>query len=452
MPSLHWVNYVFGLRYLPGGNVVSKTLLSTAMLACKLACKLALAEVLEYNRVRTASTPIFGGHANMSRGEKLPVMYWIYGGGFVNGECSWSSFNGTELVKISGGRVIVVTINYRLNAFGFLSPAQVKAGGNLNVGSLDQRAGLQWVRQHALQFGGDPSRVTAFGESAGAISIGYQMIANNGDQRLFHQAMLFSGSALTFRCASYLLYQPTHDAITNITGCASSPDSLQCLRQVNATTLLAVASKVYNSAVSNFYPVVDGTFISETCSALLTSDRFSKIPIIIGTNTNEGTKFVTQYNFTNSEQLASGLIEEDMPGLTNSSLQTILELYPEQSNPPGAPYPEFARAANIIGDYMFICPAYTTAHDYQQFVPVYKYRFNVVADPTLGAFHTADLPFDFDQNALENFTRPVATLADTISSYYTSFAATGNPNTFRHPGSIEWPVYSQATGYQQIVY
>ncbi|OZJ01480.1 hypothetical protein BZG36_05632 [Bifiguratus adelaidae] len=288
--------------------------------------------------------------ADMNPEERLPILVFVYGGAFVNGESSYEAYRGDKLVKISGGRVIVVSLNYRLHAFGFLASKQVKDSGDLNAGLLDQRAAFMWIRRHASQFGGDASKITAFGESAGAISIGFHMIAHGGQQHLFDQAMMSSGTAICGRCVPYADYQYNYDNIVNQTGCASSQDTLDCLRRIHATDLLQVVGTLYNSTGSGYYPVIDGTYIS----------RFSKIPMLLGTNTDEGTYFALLNSINTTAQLVES-IKEMAGALNDTSVQIILNLYLEASNPPGAPYPEFSRAASIMGDMLFRCPAYFTA-------------------------------------------------------------------------------------------
>ncbi|OZJ02268.1 hypothetical protein BZG36_05157 [Bifiguratus adelaidae] len=340
-------------------------------------------------------------------------MFWIYGGAFVNGEGSLSVYNGTNLVNISQGRVIMVNLNYRMNAFGFLA---------------------------SEQFGGDPSKITAWGESAGAISIGYLLLANNRRERLFQQGIMISGSVLSQQCQPYKEYQNSHDTLLNMTGCATDVDSLECLRQLNASTLLEAANAGYGRNLLRFYPVVDGHLIREVCSTALINGQFSKIPIIIGTNNSEGTVFVTSYGYQNQSQLATCLKRAN-PGLTNSSIQEILTLYSETPKYPNLPYPEFVRTANIY-----------VARDYQDVVPVWKYHFNVINPHVLflGAYHTSDLIYDFDQST--GLSGDAAVLANTMASYYSSFTVSGNPNTYKYAGAIEWSQFQNRTNYTQIVY
>jgi carboxylesterase type B len=170
---------------------------------------------------------------------KLPVVVWIFGGGFELG--SPAMYDGVTIVQRSielGEPVIYVSMNYRLSAFGFLASAEVRAAGVGNLGLQDQRQAFRWVQNYIGAFGGDPTKVTIWGESAGAISAALHMVANDGDNEgLFRAAFMESGSPIPVGPVEN--GQKYYDAIVEQTGCSTASDTLECLRTVPYATLKA---------------------------------------------------------------------------------------------------------------------------------------------------------------------------------------------------------------------
>lgn len=179
---------------------------------------------------------------NRERRRELPVLYWIYGGGFEFG--STQSYDATNLILTSvleNKPIIYVAVNYRLGGFGFLAGKKLKAEGSTNLGLLDQRAGLKWVADNIAKFGGDPSKVTIWGESAGAISVFDQMALYNGDntykgKALFRGAIMNSGSIVLADLVD--CRKRKFNTVVQNAGCADAKDQLACLRSVDYTTYL----------------------------------------------------------------------------------------------------------------------------------------------------------------------------------------------------------------------
>ncbi|EGG00650.1 lipase [Melampsora larici-populina 98AG31] len=197
--------------------------------------------------------------------DRLPVMFWIFPGDFTTGYSSL--LRGNSLVEKSvqmGQPVIFVAPNYRLNAFGFLGGREVGEAGVGNLGLKDQRLAMKWVQKYISEFGGDPSKVTIFGESSGAIAVSYHLLINNGDNEgLFRAAICESGSAFPVETLSSGAGQPIYDKIVNYTGCASSSNSLDCLRAVEYEHLFAAVNRIpglfsSGSFPSPFSPFIDG--------------------------------------------------------------------------------------------------------------------------------------------------------------------------------------------------
>ncbi|KAG8961648.1 hypothetical protein FRC03_005105 [Tulasnella sp. 419] len=210
-----------------------------------------------------------------STGSKLPVVVWIYGGAFLTGYTGLSVYDGKRLVELSqmlGQPMIFVAINYRLGGWGFLDSKDVRDAGVGNLGLHDQREALRWVQRNIAAFGGDPARVTAWGESAGAISIGFHMLANGGNtEGLFHAAIMQSGAYLPIAPGEGA--QSKYDALVNLVGCQNEQNKLECLRKVPYETLKTVLrdrGDAFNCSgpIPTWIPRVDGTLLNQLMKAL----------------------------------------------------------------------------------------------------------------------------------------------------------------------------------------
>ena len=191
-----------------------------------------------------------------------------------------------------GKPFIAVTLNYRLSTWGFISSSEVWGSGNTNLGLRDQRLALQWVQENIAAFGGDPEKVTIWGESAGAISVGYHLIAYGGrDDKLFRAAIMESGSSINTSPCNYTTFQSTYDTLISEVNCDKVVDSLQCLREVPFEQLNSVLNGTDGSSDYNFWPVLDGDLVRNWGSIQLNKHDFVKVPIIVGTNTDEGSAF-----------------------------------------------------------------------------------------------------------------------------------------------------------------
>ena len=190
-----------------------------------------------------------------------------------------------------GKPIIGVSANYRLSAWGFLFSNEVSGSGQTNLGIRDQRLALHWLQDNIAAFGGDPTKVTIWGESAGALDVGLHLLAYNGrDDKLFRAAIMESGNPVNINVFNGTdFYQPLYDAIVNQTGCAGQFDTLQCLRTVPFEQL----NNVFNATPfdAGFTPVVDGDFIQRYGSLQYSDGDFVRVPIISGANTDEGVSF-----------------------------------------------------------------------------------------------------------------------------------------------------------------
>ncbi len=206
----------------------------------------------------------------------LPVMVWIHGGGFIMGSADFGGLLRGDYV-VQQGNVIVVSMNYRLGPFGFLAIDDPDM--DQNVGLLDQVLALEWVRDNIVAFGGDPNKVTIFGESAGSMSVNYQLLSPLS-KGLFHQAIMQSGSAGGYLPTTKQQAQLSQYPLAKKVGCPSTeqPDIIKCLQNVPADTLSTAAGLTIPTS-----PYVDGTFLPGQPEVLYKSGQYNKVPSIIGT-------------------------------------------------------------------------------------------------------------------------------------------------------------------------
>ncbi|TFK80316.1 carotenoid ester lipase precursor [Polyporus arcularius HHB13444] len=310
--------------------------------------------------------------ANISGNAKLPVLFWIYGGGFSDGSNSIPGYNGTAIAQRSielDEPVIYVALNYRLGVFGFLGGKEVQEAGVGNLGLQDQRAALRWVNKYISAFGGDPFKVTIWGESAGATSVFLQLFANNGDNEgLFRAAIMNSGFAVP--TGDVRETQGTYDSVVDQVGCSNATDTLGCLRLVPADDLLATANNFptftdFAGLVSPMLPRADGVFLTVPPYQLTSQGKIADVPFIVGDVKDEGTIFsFGSLNLTTDDEVASYISELWFPGSSPADLSALLQLYP--SDPAaGSPFdtgsanafsPQYKRIAALTGDWFFNAP------------------------------------------------------------------------------------------------
>ncbi|KDR78748.1 hypothetical protein GALMADRAFT_64526 [Galerina marginata CBS 339.88] len=289
---------------------------------------------------------------NLGQKKNLPVAFWIHGGGYVAG--SAASFDGNDLVRESQEGVIAVVIQYRLGLFGFLPGQKVKNGGALNAGLLDQQFALKWVQQHISKFGGDPQKVTIWGESAGAGSVLQQVVANGGrtNPPLFRAAMTSS----TFLPSQYKFNDRIPEALYSEavaqTNCSSAVDTLRCLRQVDVNTLQAANTEINSSGFFGtfvFVPVIDGTFITDRPTQLLKEKKINGKIIFSVTNTFEGALFVDQT--TAPIVQVPDYVSQLFPNFGTKEIQAATAQYAGLGT-------NIFQVIAIMGESIFICPTY----------------------------------------------------------------------------------------------
>jgi para-nitrobenzyl esterase len=379
-------------------------------------------------------TPPGTGQPHYAR-RPLPVMVWFHGGAYTVG--SAAGYDPTPLVTRGG--VIVVGVNYRLGPLGFLTlPGQGPRGrdGVANAAVLDQQAALRWVRSNVAAFGGDPRNVTIFGESAGGHSVCMQLISP-GARGLFRRAISQSGACTD----GGLGPAPVAEAQANslryaaTVGCTDPATALACLRAKPVAELLAAGGGLL---ALDWVPAVDGAVIPRPTREALASGRYNRVPMIVGSNRDEGRLFIQlQYHLGLQRPVTEEEYRAGVAGYAGDDVEAVLARY----TPEAYGSRDLAMAA-VLTDSTFSCPAVTTvraaSHPWRP--PVFQYEFADPAPPVLfpdpfmplGAYHASEI---FSLFATLEGLRPYTPLtpaqqqlSDEMIGRWTAFARTGNPN------------------------
>ncbi|KAK6510241.1 hypothetical protein TWF481_004957 [Arthrobotrys musiformis] len=412
--------------------------------------------------------------ANTRQNAKLPVAVWIHGGGFTAGSAARSTYNTSNLVQQStqmGTPIIAVTINYRLDVWGFLGGREVAGTRNANIGLKDQRLALHWVQENIRAFGGDPSKVTIFGESAGGASVNWHQIAWGGrNDGLFHRAILQSGSGMMTPITWPHTFQLIFESLATYTNCATATDRLQCMRGVDSSVIWdwARATPHYVN------PMLDGDMIPEYASKLIKEGKFVRVPTIVGHNSDDGTSFTgIGSRAINDETTLSNTLKL-LYEIDDTLANQILANYdssaslPPAENYTGTVLPTFLgdlffRTSAIMSDHSFTAPRRMIAQEFTaRNVPVWSYRFKCVSNgypAYLGAthfteivyvFHNTDLYDGFSQSypmGGPNSAEYIA-LSKMMARTWIKFFVNGNPNGAA--GLPHWPQYG--SGANEMVF
>ncbi|MFZ0737443.1 MAG: carboxylesterase family protein [Candidatus Acidiferrales bacterium] len=380
------------------------------------------------------------GHLSRLR----PVMVWIHGGALIEGESN--DYDPTSLVEDG---VIVVTINYRLGALGFLAhPALAINGNSGDYGLMDQQLALRWVRDNIVFFGGDPLNVTIFGESAGGLSV-FSQLASPSAGNLFDKAIIESG-AYQLSTQTLATAESAGTAFASAAGCSSQ--TAACLRALPVSTILA------NENPAGYTPNIDGEFLPLSLNTALATGQFQHVPVIQGGNHDEWRLFVA-LDF----DLTIGPIGNNETGYEAALATLVGPLAPfVAAEYPLASYPSADLAFGAAGtDVAFACPALSADLSMSQYVPLSTYEFNDENAPEdflppvsfpYGAAHASELQY--------LFTLPVTVphpplnsqqlqLSATMQHYWTNFAKFGTPNGSSVPF---WQTFSAADGnFQSLI-
>ncbi|WP_077921208.1 carboxylesterase/lipase family protein [Spirosoma sp. 209] len=372
--------------------------------------------------------------AARSATEKRPVLVWIYGGGFNSGGSAVPIYDGESTAQKG---IVLVSINYRVGAFGFMAHPELtrESGTNAsgNYGLLDQIAALQWVRQNIAAFGGDPANVTIAGQSAGSMSVSC-LVASPLAKNLFNKAIAQSGAGVGRPYASLKTAEETGVKIMQTLGAAS-------LAELRATP----ADEIQQKAQGVRGPIIDGYVLPASVTELVTAGRQANISLLTGWNEDEGLlpgPIKPAVEFRKQTEQRYG------PDAT-----TLLQYYPA-----GTDAEADQSQRNLGRDLTFGIQNYSWAMlEGGQGKTVYVYRFRRKLPATgqyasYGAFHTGEVAYAYDNlRFIDHQLRPLnatdADLARIMATYWANFIKTGNPNG---QGLPQWPAFSP-TGKQTMI-
>lgn len=389
-----------------------------------------------------------------------PVMVYIHGGAFRIGSASVDAYDGKALAARYG--VVVVTLNYRLGALGFLYDGQQVQG---NMGLLDQVEALRWVRDNIECFGGDPNRVTLFGESAGATAVGYHALSENPEV-LFHRIIMQSGAPNW----GQPLQTPEQglqitQGIAQAVGCPVTQTSVDigCLRRVQASAIAkAELDLFWNVTKSHLFTLVpranDWVVPADPIDAVRRG-LIKEVDIIIGTNRDEGlfVPFIFELaasgnnNYQFSRNQVQSYMKRVMGGMPDAYQSKILNDFSVR-------YPSnlVELMSDMFGGFMMVCPAQYFAEYISDSQPLYMYEFDYRATYSpmatwTGVTHTTMIPFTFGLPLALYFTGAFSDTDIAVSDYvmymFTNFAKFGNPSTT----GLLWPQFhSDAKSYMYI--
>ncbi|KAK4207680.1 acetylcholinesterase [Rhypophila decipiens] len=332
----------------------------------------------------------------------LPVLVWIHGGGYGFGD---GTQDMTEIINANNNGIVVVSIQYRLGAFGWLSSAEVRRKGVVNAGLLDQAFALKWIKQYICQFGGDPLSVTISGESAGAGSVMYHDVAVQGNLG----SLLFDKS---IAASPYLPFHYKYDdavptskyyAFSAAAGCPSSGNVFDCLKAKDTNTLQEANYAVTQASAYGywaFYPVTDNAYIYDRPTRSLDLKRVNGRKLLVGSNANEGPLFVPPTIKTQADLF--GWLHVQFPNLSDAQITAILAANPNsaETDADGPKYEtnglgtgnntavfvsqdsngQQQRGNNILAEATFVCPAYWMASGYTNAgngKAAYTYQYSV---------------------------------------------------------------------------
>ncbi|CAD6446434.1 9a1562fc-5002-4a32-8486-2208e186d697 [Sclerotinia trifoliorum] len=382
-----------------------------------------------------------------------PVFVYFQGGGFNS--LSNPNLNGTSLIVAGDHDIVVVTFNYRVGPWGFLTSKEVVENGDTNVGLKDQRFLLEWVQENIEKFGGDKSHVTIGGASAGGASVDLQLSAYGGrDDGLFHASAAESQSFGAQLTVSESQYQ--YDGLVERTGCAGQNDTLACLRELDISVIaenninLPTPGGAGASPVFMWSNVVDGDFSSDYTYKLFTTGQYVKLPAIYGDDTNEGTVF-TPKSINSSTDMTS-FLKNNFVKLTDDQISKIHQYYPK-----GPQYPNagsyWSAAALAYGEMRYNCPGIYLSGRNDVLAPSlgnWNYHWDVLSSENaangFGVTHTAELASIWGYSKA-----PDSALIPSIQAYWTSFIRSKDPNTYKLKSTPKWKEFS-ITNYQRILF
>lgn len=395
---------------------------------------------------------------------KLPVLFYIFGGGFMFGGPEFNDAeNFIKFAERQNQDFIFVGVNYRLGGFGFLGGAEILEDGSANLGLLDQRMGLEWVADNIAYFGGDPDKVTLWGQSSGSISVFDQMALYNGNatykgKPLFRAAIMNSGSVIPTAPVDSTKAQAIFDRVAQVANCTGDRPKLECLRSLSVEKFYHAANSVpgildRSSLALSYLPRPDGVVLASSPEVLANEGRYHAVPVIIGDQEDEGTLFsFAQFDVNSTDKLVDYLSDFFFTNATKNQVVSLVEKYPEDSSA-GSPFRTlqrnewyadeygngrgFKRIAALLGDLVFTLARRLAIEGMMQShpdVPVWSYlnsyAYGVL--PYYGTLHGSDVRMMFNGTGVP---------AKSSRTYYLNFMHNLSPNV----GNTQyrnWPMWT----------
>jgi para-nitrobenzyl esterase len=370
-----------------------------------------------------------------ARPEQRGVLVWFYGGAMTAGESD--DYDGSKLARM--GDSVVVTVNFRVGYLGFYALPALDAEGHAfgNYGTLDQQFSLKWVQQNIAKFGGDPKRVTIFGQSGGATAVMTNLVSPLS-AGLFQRLINESGTHIT--ATPLAAAEPRGTALAVKAGCGTAADVAACMRALTPLQILDLGPPPPN------YVVLDGHVITGDPYEQYKTGTFNHVPIMTGLVAQEQAFFLPEISGGPPVPLTVADLNDYIASFGAANVAGINGVYPQLS------YASPSLAEIAVAEGSKACIARTFDREWSQVVPVFAYRFDEETTPSYfppvsyptRAFHTSELEYLFPlfrggQGTAHPLTAAQEKLSGQMVAYWTAFARTGNPNT---PGNPHWQPYS----------
>ncbi len=381
--------------------------------------------------------------------EKLPVMVWLHGGGFLGG----SAFAYDLSTFARKTRTVVVSAEYRVGVFGTFRLPGSPAGTPANFGLMDQQAALRWVKQEITRFGGDPARVTINGQSAGGASV-CMHIQMPGSAGLFHRGIIQSGLCRPVSTPTTAMLEAGAARLAEGLGCPTGSQQLACMRQKAGAEVLAAAQPGGPLTETGLVwsPIVDGVTLLNDTATRLRDGPLNQVPVLAGTNLHEARYYIANdYHLRNFTPVTVAQFETGLLKAANGDTafaERLKQIYTTKV------YGSRDKTLAAVGtDVMFACGALNDIESLARHMPVYQYEFTEANTPgvinpfmPMGAFHSVQLRYAFQVKLLGPMfywplNRAQQQLGDRMNAYFGQFAALGDPN---HAGAPHWARYSTA--------
>jgi len=371
--------------------------------------------------------------------KKRPVMVWIHGGGFIEGSARNTWYDGATLS--ARGDVVVVTVQYRVGAWGFLALSEI--GGrdyaeSGNLGLLDQIAALKWVKQNIAAFGGDPDNVTLFGQSAGGGSAGMLMTAPLA-RGLFHKAILESGTPKEVSDKARAI--EVSRAYMKIAGVSS----IEGLQRLSMIQMRDAQKKLFETpyGYSAFRPIIDGIVLKDSPMQAMAAGYAAYVPLLLGTNWDEIRLWSAAYDLpVDKKPLA--ILEKQLGNIFGTRAHQAIETYRKAD----ADYGD--AVVHLLGDLLMRMPSIRLAESNSRWQPTYMYLFTYRSTSDYKEFdsaHGMEVPFvfgvidDLDVIAFTGRDPSRQSVAKQVQQAWVNFARTGDPSE----PSLSWPKYDVNT-------